>query len=119
MGGIHEKDKSKTWEGPVGGWFFRRARVLPDRNFYRDTDGRTVWYILDGYGRCHYSDERNSEGSSSQAEDCSQTAECKTSVSELKDSIELRLKAARELYEAGMITEEEYEDKRREILREL
>ncbi len=62
---------------------------------------------------------QNSEGSSSQAEDCSQTAECKTSVSEMKDSIELRLKAAGELYEAGMITEEEYKDKRREILREL
>lgn len=62
---------------------------------------------------------QNSERGSSAAKDGRQAADGEASVSELKDSIELRLKAAGELYKAGMITEEEYEEKRKEILREL
>ena len=38
---------------------------------------------------------------------------------ERKAEIEERLKAAEELYQSGMITSEEYQDKRKEILKEL
>lgn len=41
------------------------------------------------------------------------------SADELKESIESRLKAAEELYNAGTITETEYEEKRKEILKDL
>ena len=36
-----------------------------------------------------------------------------------EESIESRLRAAEELYNAGMITEAEYEEKRKEILKDL
>ena len=41
------------------------------------------------------------------------------SADELKESIESRLRAAEELYNARMITETEYEEKRKEILKDL
>ncbi len=40
-------------------------------------------------------------------------------VSELKKDIQLRLKAAEELYQEGTITREEYEEKRKELLKKI
>lgn len=42
-----------------------------------------------------------------------------SALSERKKDIELRLRAAEELYQDGAITKEEYEEKRRDILKEL
>ena len=44
---------------------------------------------------------------------------CEAKTEDLKTEIEERLQAAKSLYESGMITEEEYEQKRREILGRL
>ena len=40
-------------------------------------------------------------------------------MEELKENMELRFKAAEDLYKEGVITREEYEAKRREILKDL
>ena len=44
---------------------------------------------------------------------------CEAKTEDLKTEIGERLQAAKSLYESGMITEEEYEQKRREILGRL
>lgn len=51
--------------------------------------------------------------------DSSMAAGENSALSERKKDIELRLRAAEELYQDGAITKEEYEEKRRDILKEL
>ena len=51
--------------------------------------------------------------------DASMTAGENSALSERKKDIELRLRAAEELYKDGTITKEEYDEKRKDILKEL
>ncbi len=51
--------------------------------------------------------------------DSSMAAGENSALSERKKDIELRLRAAEELYQDGAITKEEYDEKRRDILKEL